>query len=694
MMKKKVLLLTGGLILSATLLSIAFAGCGSACEHELVHEIANKATCTEDGNEEYWLCNVCNNKYTSTDCTSKWNNVVIPKTGHSYDSTYVYDGDNHWQVCKNCSELSDKVAHSGGQATCIAKAKCTICGMQYGALDSSNHVGETELRGVVTATAEVNGYTGDTYCLDCNQKIADGQVIPATGISHNHSLSKVDRVEATCTTNGNIEYYTCSGCDKLFSDENGNSEISSSDTVIQLKNHDYGTVTYSWSTDNSQCTATRICKNNSSHIETETVNSEYSLLRDATCTDEGAAKYTSGSFVNATFTTQTKEVAIPVNAENHTYSIDWSKDDDYHWHAATCTHNVDGKDKASHSWDTGEITTQPTTESTGIRTYTCTVCGQTKTESVDKLPSNHEHNYNQQVADERYLKEVATCITKAVYYYSCLCGEQGTETFEYGDFAEHDYGDWIEELPATCVNTGTIAHYHCLVCGKDFNNDKEELSTIVIPATNVHSYVNGKCEVCSTPQQVEVVFKNDNGDVISCQNVNYGDSAVEPTRPTKSGYVFAGWDKDYFCVKQATEIIATYQQSADNQFVVLYSYDSTTKQMTVSVTLCGNVKFAGYQGYLELSVVGATLTADNNKVTSHGNSNVVATANGIKISFSFASKDNVVTETNFLSYSFAVKDISTLKIKAELHIDEICDNAENDCVYAIISKNYQVQEEL
>jgi uncharacterized repeat protein (TIGR02543 family) len=303
--------------------------------------------------------------------------------------------------------------------------------------------------------------------------------------------------------------------------------------------------------------------------------------------------------------------------------------------------------------------------------------------------SNHVHDYKQQVANTKYLKEVATCTTKAVYYYSCTCGEQGTETFEYGDFAEHNYGAWIEGSSATCIETGTVAHYHCSVCGKDFNATHEELSSIAIPATNIHNYTNGKCETCSTPQQVEVVFKNDNGDIISRQNVNCGDSAVEPTAPTKSGYVFTGWDKDYFCIKESTEITATYQQSADNQFVILYSYDSTTKQMTVSVTLCGNVKFAGYQGYLELNVVGATLTADNNKVTSHGNSNIVSTTNGIKINFSFASKDNVVTETNFLSYSFAVDDISALKVTAELHIDEMCDNAENDCDYAIISKNYQ-----
>ncbi len=64
----------------------------------------------------------------------------------------------------------------------------------------------------------------------------------------------------------------------------------------------------------------------------------------------------------------------------HTYSSSWSYDDDYHWYAATCGH--DSKDKAAHSWDNGVVTTEPTDLSDGVRTYTCAVCGKTKTERV------------------------------------------------------------------------------------------------------------------------------------------------------------------------------------------------------------------------------------------------------------------------------------------------------------------------
>lgn len=52
------------------------------------------------------------------------------------------------------------------------------------------------------------------------------------------------------------------------------------------------------------------------------------------------------------------------------------------------------------------------------------------------------HTYNKQVAESRYLKSEATCTQKAVYYYSCACGEAGTKTFEYGDLG-HKFADGI-----------------------------------------------------------------------------------------------------------------------------------------------------------------------------------------------------------------------------------------------------------
>lgn len=83
--------------------------------------------------------------------------------------------------------------HAGGTATCVAPAACLLCGQAYGAPDAANHA----------------------------------------------NLAHVARTEPTCTTAGNIEYWTCGACRKAFSDAGGKDEIALADTVIAEKGHRY-----------------------------------------------------------------------------------------------------------------------------------------------------------------------------------------------------------------------------------------------------------------------------------------------------------------------------------------------------------------------------------------------------------------------------------------------------------------------
>jgi len=64
------------------------------------------------------------------------------------------------------------------------------------------------------------------------------------------------------------------------------------------------------------------------------------------------------------------------------FSTDWSGDESAHWHACTVENCDKTADKADHTWDEGEITTPATQEAEGVKTYTCTVCAQEKTEAV------------------------------------------------------------------------------------------------------------------------------------------------------------------------------------------------------------------------------------------------------------------------------------------------------------------------
>lgn len=55
---------------------------------------------------------------------------------------------------------------------------------------------------------------------------------------------------------------------------------------------------------------------------------------------------------------------------------------------------------------------------------------------------NHTHSFTQEIAEDKYLASNATCSEGARYYYSCKCGEKGTETFGYGSPLGHELGSW------------------------------------------------------------------------------------------------------------------------------------------------------------------------------------------------------------------------------------------------------------
>ena len=92
-----------------------------------------------------------------------------------------YDETNHWYECAvGCGNLVNVAPHEGGEATCSAKAVCSVCNVEYGSFAADVHK-NTEVKDATEAGCGNNGYTGDTFCNDCETVIAKGQVIPATG---------------------------------------------------------------------------------------------------------------------------------------------------------------------------------------------------------------------------------------------------------------------------------------------------------------------------------------------------------------------------------------------------------------------------------------------------------------------------------------------------------------------------------
>ena len=116
------------------------------------------------------------------------------------DGLWETDGEKHWHTCA-CGDKIDEGTHEGGEATCVAKAKCEVCGAEYGEVNAENHKGETEVRDALNPSCKDDGYTGDTYCLDCGEMILKGEVIPATG----EHVAANDAWE----TDGENHWHTC-----------------------------------------------------------------------------------------------------------------------------------------------------------------------------------------------------------------------------------------------------------------------------------------------------------------------------------------------------------------------------------------------------------------------------------------------------------------------------------------------------
>lgn len=104
-----------------------------------------------------------------------------------------------------------------------------------------------------------------------------------------------------------------------------------------------------------------------------------------------------------------------------------------------------GKDipMTSHSFDEGFVTKLPSHMETGILTYTCSGCGVTKTEVLDK---NNDHAF-----------ENCTPNSDGIYHTGyCICGEKNQSL--------HSYDDGVATKEATHIETGTMT-YTCLDCG-------------------------------------------------------------------------------------------------------------------------------------------------------------------------------------------------------------------------------------
>ena len=167
---------------------------------------------------------------------------------HTYGTTYSSDSTGHWKTCTECGANGEFSKHTGGTATCTAKAVCETCDQPYGEL-GAHKLTKTDAK---AATCTEAGNEAYWTCSGCgkyfsdengiNEIEKDSWVLKTLG----HDMTKTDAKEATCTEDGNNEYYTCSRCGGVFKDEAGTQATTVVTETLKKLGHD-------WSNKNGIC---------------------------------------------------------------------------------------------------------------------------------------------------------------------------------------------------------------------------------------------------------------------------------------------------------------------------------------------------------------------------------------------------------------------------------------------------------
>lgn len=376
--------------------------------HTVVKEADKAATCTENGYKGREYCSICN--------TTIKERTIIPATGHQWGEwhtalakTCTTDGKEE-RVCSKCSEKEERT------------------------IPATGHTLKKE-EGVV-ATCTKDGHEGNTVCEVCGETLKEGKVIPKLGHdwsnengkctrcgeSHEHSFGEGTTIkELTCTQDGEIDY-KCSKCGYIKKEitkatghewgewkttlaqtctTDGKEERTCSkcsekeERTLKATGHEWGewkiTLAQTCTTDGKE---ERICSK-CSEKEERTLKatghkSETVGAKAPTCKEDG---YTGNEVCKVCHETLNKGTTIP-----KTDSHEWGK-----WtikRESTCTEKgeqsrkcaVCGEEEieslplAKHTWDNGKVTQAPSYTKVGVKTWTCSECGKTKTTTLAKLP--------------------------------------------------------------------------------------------------------------------------------------------------------------------------------------------------------------------------------------------------------------------------------------------------------------------
>ena len=269
----------------------------------------------------------------------------------------------------------------------------------------------TEVRDSREPTCTEEGYTGNTYCKVCDKEQKTGESIPAKGHSWNEG---VITTSPTCE-NAGVKTYTCTVCNATKTeaiDATGHTpvEVAEKPATCTEAGHTAGT----------KCSVCDAILSGMEEIPTTGHTEKTVAGKPATCTETGLTDGISCSVCGTVIKAQTE---IPAKG---------------------------------HSWNEGEITTSPTCENVGVKTYTCTVCKETKTEAI-----NATGHTPVDVAEKP-----ATC-TEAGHKAGTKCSVCEAILSGMEEIPTTGHTEVIDAAKApTCTETGLTEGKHCYACGE------------------------------------------------------------------------------------------------------------------------------------------------------------------------------------------------------------------------------------
>ena len=568
----------------------------------LTHMEAQNATCTEDGNLEYWFDGSC--YYKNEELTEKFeeNGYLVPAVGHQYTLTSVNfseDGTTY-TVTVTCAVCEDLEGH-------------TKTSEPLNSVDSEFTSGDCKTPSTKSYQA-VGEFEGVAYDSSTTIEGAIGE----------HSWQA-----ATC-----VASKTCSVCGA---------------TEGEALSHTYGTVTYTGD-GKTEYKAERMCSCGNTQTANATITSE--VTKKASCTETGETTYTATFREDWTVDKTTTEEIAKVD---HSYGAEWKFNESSHWHECSCG---DKSGIADHSY-TSEVTKAATCAEAGVETFTCE-CNHSYTEVIEAT-GNHSYSWATTTAATCVVKgeETGTCSCGAittreiaidsnahnlvtVAAKAATCTQIGWAEYQYCDREGCTHTTYVE-IPATnnhndsetdkdhicdtcdqvvgACSGGTATCTEqavCSTCGQAYGGLAEH-----IPGTAVEEKrVESTCAVAGSYDSV--VYCS----VCKTHEISRETKALELAEHTYT-YVTNGEVQTGTCDCGATDVKIVHTDENESVVTVVPEENEdetdTSVNVTVDIDLLGNI--AGQNLGLHLNSDLLELLFDNtalNKILSdHGDKNSV-----------------------------------------------------------------------